>query len=186
MRRDLPTGTVTFLFTDVVGSTQLLQALGAEAYSTALAEHRGTLREAFRAHGGVEVDAQGDGFFVAFPTAPGALRAAAQAIDGLGQSPIGIRQGLQKHARLTPAGSLSMTLIPEAKWRAAHGGSPPDAGSRPALPRADPRRGRGLVVVWPRVARAEQSHDHLERDDLARSVGFRERVREGQVGRSVA
>lgn len=94
MRRDLPTGTVTFLFTDVVGSTQLLQALGAEAYSKALAEHRGTLREAFRAHGGVEVDTQGDGFFVAFPTAPGALRAAAQAVDGLGPGPIRIRQGL--------------------------------------------------------------------------------------------
>ena len=79
MRRDLPTGTVTFLFTDVEGSTGLLHELGAEAYAEALAEHRRILREAFRAHGGVEVDTQGDAFFVAFPTAPGAFDAAAEA-----------------------------------------------------------------------------------------------------------
>src|SRR6266508_2859297 len=74
--RDLPSGTVTFLFTDVEGSTKLLHELGAEAYAQALAEHRRLLREAFTRHGGVEVDTQGDAFFVAFPTAPGALEAA--------------------------------------------------------------------------------------------------------------
>jgi class 3 adenylate cyclase len=58
MRRDLPTGTVTFLFTDVEGSTRLLLDLGAEAYSDALAEQRRIVREAFLAQGGVEVDAQ--------------------------------------------------------------------------------------------------------------------------------
>ena len=71
VRRDLPSGTVTFLFTDVEGSTRLLHELGAEGYGQALAEHRRVLREAFAAQGGVEVDTQGDAFFVAFPTGPG-------------------------------------------------------------------------------------------------------------------
>jgi class 3 adenylate cyclase len=60
MQRALPTGTVTFLFTDVEGSTKLLHALGEEAYAAALDEHRRVLRTAFRARGGVEVDTQGD------------------------------------------------------------------------------------------------------------------------------
>ena len=75
MRGDLPTGTVTFLFTDVEGSTKLLHELGAEAYAEALAEHRRVIREACAHHDGVEVDTQGDAFFFAFPTAPGALAA---------------------------------------------------------------------------------------------------------------
>ena len=79
MQRDLPAGTVTFLFTDVEGSTKLLHELGAEDYAAALAEHRRILREAFSRHGGVEVDTQGDAFFVAFPTAPGAISAAEEA-----------------------------------------------------------------------------------------------------------
>src|SRR4026209_2471253 len=53
MRPDLPTGTVTFLFTDIEGSTRLLHDLGAEAYADALAEHRRVLRGAVAAHGGV-------------------------------------------------------------------------------------------------------------------------------------
>ena len=73
MRSDLPTGTVTFLFTDVEGSTRLLRELGAEAYADALAEHRRVVREACAAEGGVEVDTQGDAFFFAFPSAPGAV-----------------------------------------------------------------------------------------------------------------
>ena len=81
MRDDLPTGTVTFLFTDVEGSTKLLHSLGAEGYADALAEHRRVIREACAAEGGVEVDTQGDAFFFAFPTAPGAL-AAASALHG--------------------------------------------------------------------------------------------------------
>jgi class 3 adenylate cyclase len=74
VRGDLPSGTVTFLFTDVEGSTRLLHELGPDRFAEALGEHRRIVREAFRANGGVEVDTQGDAFFVAFPTAPGALR----------------------------------------------------------------------------------------------------------------
>ncbi len=60
MRDDLPSGEVTFLFTDVEGSTRLLHELGPDGYAEALAEHRRALRAAYVAHGGVEVDTQGD------------------------------------------------------------------------------------------------------------------------------
>ncbi|HET9497298.1 MAG TPA: tetratricopeptide repeat protein [Candidatus Limnocylindria bacterium] len=92
--RELPGGTVTFLFTDIEGSTQLLHDLGAEPYAAALAEHRRILRTAFAAHGGFEVDTQGDSFFVAFPTPEGAVAAAAAARDELRDGPIGVRMGI--------------------------------------------------------------------------------------------
>jgi class 3 adenylate cyclase len=64
VRRDLPPGTITFLLTDVEGSTRLLQELGAEGYAAALAEHRSLIRETCTRHDGVEVDTQGDAFLV--------------------------------------------------------------------------------------------------------------------------
>ena len=94
VRRDLPSGTVSFLFTDVEGSTRLLHELGADDYAEALAGHRRILREAFSAHRGVEVDTQGDAFFVAFPTAPGALEAARAAQAALAAGPIRVRMGI--------------------------------------------------------------------------------------------
>jgi class 3 adenylate cyclase len=69
--RQLPTGTVTMLFTDVEGSTRLLQELGRERYVEALETHRRLLREACTQHGGVEVEMQGDSFHFAFETAQG-------------------------------------------------------------------------------------------------------------------
>jgi class 3 adenylate cyclase len=66
--KSLPSGIVAFLFTDVEGSTRLLDELGKEGYASALAEHRAVLRESFERHGGVEVDTQGDALFVGFPT----------------------------------------------------------------------------------------------------------------------
>ncbi|MGH3016956.1 MAG: ATP-binding protein [Gaiellaceae bacterium] len=98
--RDLPSGTVTFLFTDVEGSTRLLHDLGAEAYADALSEHRLVIREACAAEGGVEVDTQGDAFFFAFPTAPGAIAAAETMTEGLALGPIRIRIGLHTGAPL--------------------------------------------------------------------------------------
>jgi predicted ATPase/class 3 adenylate cyclase len=94
MRHDLPSGTVTFLFTDVEGSTKLLHSLGAEGYADALAEHRRVIREACSREGGVEVDTQGDAFFFAFPTAPGAITAASAFTDALDTGPITVRVGL--------------------------------------------------------------------------------------------
>jgi class 3 adenylate cyclase len=94
MRSDLPSGTVTFLFTDVEGSTKLLHSLGAAAYAEALAEHRRLIREACAHHEGVEVDTQGDAFFFAFPTAPGALAAADEMTRELATGPIQVRIGV--------------------------------------------------------------------------------------------
>jgi class 3 adenylate cyclase len=94
VQRELPTGTVTFLFTDVEGSTKLLHELGAESYAEALAAHRRVIREACVRHGGVEVDTQGDAFFVAFATAPAALAAAAELTEALISGPVFVRVGL--------------------------------------------------------------------------------------------
>src|SRR6478735_9384851 len=91
--RELPSGTVTFLFTDIEGSTRLLEELG-EGYGEALTAHRATLRDAVAAHGGIEVDNQGDAFFFAFPDARKATAAAAAGQDALAAGPVGVRMGL--------------------------------------------------------------------------------------------
>ena len=92
--RELPTGTVTFLFTDIEGSTRLIDKLGADGYAEALAGHRRLVREACERHGGIEVDTQGDAIFIAFPTAPGALQAALEATEALASGPIRVRIGI--------------------------------------------------------------------------------------------
>jgi predicted ATPase/class 3 adenylate cyclase len=90
----LPTGTVTFLFTDVEGSTKLLHELGNEAYANALAEHQAILRSAFADHRGVEVDMQGDAFFCVFASARDAVACARSAQERLAATPIRVRMGL--------------------------------------------------------------------------------------------
>jgi predicted ATPase/class 3 adenylate cyclase len=75
---ELPSGTVTFLFSDVEGSTRLLTRLGGR-YGEVLAEHQRLLRAAFDEHDGREVHTEGDGFFVAFARASDAMAAAASA-----------------------------------------------------------------------------------------------------------
>jgi predicted ATPase len=122
--RDLPSGTVTFLFTDVEGSTQLLHELGAERYADALADHRRLLREAFAAQGGVEVDTQGDAFFVAFPTAPGALAAASAATERLAGGPVRVRMGVHTGTpHLTDEGYVGVDVHRAARIAAiGHGG----------------------------------------------------------------
>jgi predicted ATPase/class 3 adenylate cyclase len=77
-----PEGTVTLLFTDIEGSTRLLRETG-DGYAELLLTHRRLLRKAFQAHGGYEVDTEGDGFFVAFATAHEAIAAAAAAQEAL-------------------------------------------------------------------------------------------------------
>ena len=72
---ELPVGTVTFLFTDIEGSTRLLKQLR-DRYAEALADHQAILRNAFSKHGAYEVDTQGDSFFVAFVRAKDAVAAA--------------------------------------------------------------------------------------------------------------
>jgi predicted ATPase/class 3 adenylate cyclase len=92
-RPHLPSGTVTFLFTDIEGSTRLLHELG-DRYADVLAEHRRVLREAFARHGGVEVDTQGDAFFIAFARASDAVAGAQAAQDALRGGPVRVRMGL--------------------------------------------------------------------------------------------
>ena len=124
MRSDLPTGTVTFLFTDVEGSTKLLHELGSEAYADALSEHRRVVREACRSQGGVEVDTQGDAFFFAFPTAPGALSAAETLTGELASGPIRVRVGVHTGTPLlTEEGYVGGDVNRAARVAAvAHGG----------------------------------------------------------------
>jgi YVTN family beta-propeller protein len=96
---ELPSGTVTFLFTDIEGSTTLLKHLG-PAYGDVLADHQRILRAAFAAHGGHEVDTQGDSFFVAFRRAKDAVAAAVAAQRDLAAhewpegAPVVVRMGL--------------------------------------------------------------------------------------------
>jgi predicted ATPase/predicted negative regulator of RcsB-dependent stress response len=94
VRRELPTGIVTLLFSDVEGSTKLLHELGADAYADALAEHRRIVRAACAAEGGVEVDNQGDAFFFTFRSAPAALTAAQAVTSALAAGPIQVRIGV--------------------------------------------------------------------------------------------
>jgi class 3 adenylate cyclase len=74
----LPAGTVTFLFSDIEGSTGLLKRLG-EGYAELIGDHRRIVREAFGAHDGVEIDTQGDSFFYAFARARDAVAGAVAA-----------------------------------------------------------------------------------------------------------
>jgi predicted ATPase/class 3 adenylate cyclase len=122
-RPELPTGTVTFLFTDVEGSTRLLQEHGA-GYADLLAEHRSALREAFARHDGVEVDTQGDAFFVAFSRATDAVAAATEARKALEAGPIRVRMGIHTGEPLrTDEGYVGMDVHRAARIAAAaHGG----------------------------------------------------------------
>jgi predicted ATPase/class 3 adenylate cyclase len=95
----LPTGTVTFLFTDIEGSTRLLESLG-DAYSPVLERHHALLRAAIDGGEGTEVSTEGDAFFAVFPSAPRAVAAAAGAQQALAEEPwppgvaVKVRMGL--------------------------------------------------------------------------------------------
>jgi predicted ATPase/class 3 adenylate cyclase len=84
--RDLPSGTVTLLFSDIEGSTALLSRLGT-AYADALDSQRAIMRRAWSEHGGLELGTEGDSFYVVFATAPDAVQAAAQAQRELAAQP---------------------------------------------------------------------------------------------------
>ncbi|HSS92385.1 MAG TPA: adenylate/guanylate cyclase domain-containing protein [Candidatus Dormibacteraeota bacterium] len=119
----LPRGTVTFLFTDVEASTRLVREKK-EAYSDLLAEHRRALREAFARHRGVEVDTQGDSFFVAFARASDAVAAAEDGQRALSDGPVRVRMGLHTgEPAVTDEGYVGMDVHRAARIAAAgHGG----------------------------------------------------------------
>lgn len=124
VRPDLPSGEVTLLFTDVEGSTRLLHEVGPERYAMALDAHRGLIRKAFAAYGGVEVDTQGDAFFVAFSSAGDAVAAAVAAQAALAETPVSVRMGLHTGTpHLTGDGYVGEDVHLGARIGAAgHGG----------------------------------------------------------------
>jgi predicted ATPase len=124
MVTDLPSGVVTFLFTDIEGSTKLLDEVGEARYEEALTEHRSRLRTAFGRHGGAEVDTQGDALFYAFADPGEAVAAAAEAQEALAEGPVRVRMGLHTgQPRLTEEGYVGREVHRGARIAAAgHGG----------------------------------------------------------------
>jgi predicted ATPase/class 3 adenylate cyclase len=142
----LPTGLVTFLFTDIEGSTRLLQQLGAR-YGEALAQQRSLLRAAFARCHGYEVDSQGDAFFVAFTSAPAALFCATEIQRALAEAEwpddanvrvrIGLHTGepdiaaggyvgldVHRGARICAAGHGGQILLSQPTYDLVHGSLP--------------------------------------------------------------
>src|SRR6476659_4985220 len=143
----LPSGTVTFVFSDIEGSTALLKALG-DGYGDVLDTHRRLMRTCFSERGGVEIDTQGDAFFFAFPRARDAVSAAVEAqrlhatYDWTDGHVVRVRMGLHtgepavgsegylgidvvRAARLCTVGRGGQVLLSETT-RALVGGSLPD------------------------------------------------------------
>ena len=143
---DLPTGTVTFLFTDIEGSTRLAQELN-DAWPPLLERHREIARAAWTAHQGVEIGTEGDSFFVVFTSAPQAIAAAVEAQRGLAaepwpsETPIRIRIGMHtgegvlsggsyvgldvhRAARIAAAGNGGQVLLSESTRALAEGSLP--------------------------------------------------------------
>ena len=150
--RDLPSGTVTFLFTDIEGSTRLLRQLG-DRYAAIQADHRRLLRAAFAAWGGRELETQGDGFLVAFARASDAVASAIAAQRALGAhtwsdaaavrvrmgvhtgEPLSIEAGyvgldVHRAARICAAGYGGQILASEATRLLVESDLPEDVGFR--------------------------------------------------------
>jgi predicted ATPase/DNA-binding SARP family transcriptional activator len=142
----LPSGTVTFLFTDVEGSTGLVARVGAAEYGRMLASHRRLLREAFAQGGGFEVDTQGDAFFAAFPTAGGAIEAAVAAQRGVVGTELSIRVGVHTgEPLLLPTGYVGLDVPRAARiCTAAHGGQVLVSQSTRELVESDLQQGVAL------------------------------------------
>ena len=126
----LPGGTVTFVFTDIEGSTRLLQELGDEEFGRVSGEHRRIVRETFGARGGTEIDTQGDAFFFSFPRARDAVAAAVEAQRALhdhdwpGRRELLVRMGLHTgEPHVGEEGYLGLDVVRAARISAAgHGG----------------------------------------------------------------
>jgi len=129
-RSSPPSGTVTFLFTDIEGSTRLELDLGTTRYAEVRERHRALLRDAFAAHGGQEQATEGDSFFVVFPSARSAIAAAVAAQLALisepwpGDAEVRVRMGLHAGEASTAGGDLVGYDINRAARiaAAAHGG----------------------------------------------------------------
>ena len=129
MTRPLPSGTVTFVFTDIEGSTRLLQELG-DGYAAVSRDHRQIVRAAFEAHDGTEIDTQGDSFFFSFTRARDAVAAAVEAQRNLAAhswpegKTVRVRMGLHTgEPTVGDEGYLGLDVVRAARISAAgHGG----------------------------------------------------------------
>jgi class 3 adenylate cyclase len=125
----LPGGTVTFVFTDIEGSTRLLQELG-DRYGDVVSDHRRLMRECMEAHGGNEIDTQGDAFFFSFPRAKDAAEAAVAAQRALAEHEwpegraVKVRMGLHTgEPQVGEHGYLGIDVVRAARiCSAGHGG----------------------------------------------------------------
>jgi class 3 adenylate cyclase len=125
----LPGGTVTFLFTDIEGSTRLLQQLG-DAYGDVVRDHRQLLREHLGEKGGTEVDTQGDAFFYSFPRARDGVAGAVAAQRALAEhewpdgAEVKVRMGLHTgEPSVGEEGYLGLDVVRAARiCSAGHGG----------------------------------------------------------------
>jgi class 3 adenylate cyclase len=129
MASPIPSGTVTFAFTDIEGSTRLLQELG-DTYAQVSADHRRLVREAFATQGGTEIDTQGDAFFFSFPRARDAVAAAVDAQRALqahtwpGGAEVRVRMGVHTgEPTVGEEGYVGIDVVRAARISAAgHGG----------------------------------------------------------------
>ncbi len=132
--RQLPTGTATFLFTDIENSTRSVQALGTERWQDVLTDHARIIRAAAGANGGVEVRTEGDSFFYVFPLAPAAVEAAVEAQRRIGThtfphgATVRVRMGMHTGAATVAPGESGTDYVGFDVHRAAriaasgHGG----------------------------------------------------------------
>ena len=148
---DLPQGTVTFLFTDIEGSTPLLARVGPRVYGEILDLHHRLMRQAFADHDGVERGTQGDSFLVVFRDAPSAVAAAVEAQRKLASADwpasveLRVRMGLHtglgivgsgdyvgidtnRAARIASAAHGGQVLLSESTWALAARDLPPGVG----------------------------------------------------------
>ena len=201
----LPSGTVTFVFSDVEGSTGLLKRLG-EQYAGLIAEHRRIVRETFAAHAGVEIDMQGDAFFFAFARARDAVTAAVEAQRAHserswpGGEHVRVRMGLHtgepavgeegylgldvvRAARLCSEGHGGHVLLSEAT-RALLGSSLPEGvsvhpvGERQLKDIDEPERVYELAIDGVEVADAEPGAPRGARPDADRAAEIADRLSE--------
>ena len=177
MTQERPTGTVAFLFTDIQGSTRLVDALGTSAWLPVLARHRAIVREAIAAHRGTEIGTEGDSFFVVFPGPREALAAAVDAQRGLAGegwpegAEIRVRMGIHvgigeldadgsyvghdvhRAARVEAAAHGGQVLLSEAARDAVAGTLPAGVATRSLGPHRlkdlRPEQLTQLVIDWP-------------------------------------
>ena len=188
----LPAGTVTFVFSDVEGSTELLKRLG-DHYAALISDHRRIVRETFGAHGGIEIDAQGDAFFFAFARARDAAAAAVEAQRAHAEHTwpkgehVRVRMGLHtgepavgeegylgldvvRAARICTAGRAGHVLVSEAT-RALLGSSVPEGvsvhplGERRLKDLDEPERVYELVIDGAEQAEPETGPPEVAADD---------------------